>query len=266
LKKNTEQLTKAAIIGGIGGSLDIAAVTIWMHRSLTHHSLKLKPPMETTARSIVWGTGTIPRAWAAVHRLHHEAADTPADPHSPVQEGKWGVLKLYFRNAPKYNRTAKAIEALGEYPADLQPDRLDKAIFNRTKIGLLASLAVHIVANKAVGNRGYMGAMSWAIEKAVYVNGGNLVNSIGHAGARPGKAILTGKIEPHEDGSFGADSAWVAAVSMGEGNQRYHHKHPESVYFGPCPEELSFAERAAHDLGGAIALSMIEHGLATSET
>jgi stearoyl-CoA desaturase (delta-9 desaturase) len=264
MKKRTEQLAKAAVIGGLAGALDTAAVTVWMHRSYTHKSLKLAPPLETDARTVVWGTGTTPRAWAAVHRQHHEAADTPGDPHSPVQQGKWGVVKLYLKNTPRYTKASQAMEAAGEYPPDLQPDRLDKAVFNRKKLGLAASLAGHVGVNKAVGNPGYMGLVSWAVEKAFYVNGGNLVNSIGHAGAHPGKAIVTGEIEPNPDGSYGADSPWVAAITMGEGNQRYHHDHPESIYFGPDPVDKTLAEKAAYDLGGTIALSLIDHGMATA--
>ena len=263
MKKNYEQIAKATTIGLVAGLADTAAVTVWLHRSQTHHSLKLRAPLEIIARTIVWGTGTNPRAWAAVHRLHHENADTPKDPHSPVQEGRWGVLKLYFKNTPKYSRTATAIEEQGEYPADLQPDKLDTAVFNHRKLGLLASLAGHVAINKKIGNPGYMGLFSWAIEKAFYVNGGNLVNAIGHSGRHPGKALITGIIEPNEDGSYGADSAWVAGITMGEGNQRYHHDHPDSIYFGPNPESLDLVHRAARDLGGTIALGLIDCGLAS---
>jgi fatty-acid desaturase len=45
--------------------------------------------LDTYFRVIVM---TSPKSWAAVHRLHHHYADTPLDPHSPVQRRPLSVL------------------------------------------------------------------------------------------------------------------------------------------------------------------------------
>jgi stearoyl-CoA desaturase (delta-9 desaturase) len=37
-------------------------------------------------------TGMVTREWVAVHRKHHQASDTEADPHSPKIHGLWRVL------------------------------------------------------------------------------------------------------------------------------------------------------------------------------
>jgi stearoyl-CoA desaturase (delta-9 desaturase) len=37
-------------------------------------------------------TGMTTREWVAVHRRHHQASDTPADPHSPKIYGIWHIL------------------------------------------------------------------------------------------------------------------------------------------------------------------------------
>jgi len=256
------QLVKATAIGTVTGLADFAATTCWMHRSLTHKAYKLAPPLEGAARAVMWGTGTRPRVWATVHRAHHKKADVEGDPHSPVLQGRFGVIKLFFKNTPMYARAARAVEKKGVFAVDLQPDQLDLMVFDRTKLGLSASLVGHVAANRVAGNAGYMGTVSWGIEKLVYIIGGNLVNSLGHAGVRPFKALVTGEIEQQPDGTFGADSKVVSLLTLGEGNQRYHHQHPRSLYFGETPEETPLLARAARDLGGTAALWLLRINLA----
>jgi len=259
IKRN---LVKATAIGVAAGLADFVATTGWMHRSLTHNAYQLAPPIKGAARAMIWGTGTRPRVWATVHRAHHENADREGDPHSPVLEGRYGVIKLFFKNTPMYGRAARAVEEKGIFAPGLQPDKLDKIVFDRVQFGLMASLAGHISINRAAGNPGYMGTVSWGIEKVVYIIGGNLVNSLGHAGVRPFKALVTGKIEQQADGSFGADSKVVSLLTLGEGNQRYHHQHPASLYFGENPEGTPLLARTAKDLGGTVALWLVRINLA----
>jgi fatty-acid desaturase len=253
---------RAAAIGVVAGLADFAATTGWMHRSLTHNAYQLAPPIEGAARTMIWGTGTRPRVWATVHRAHHDNADREGDPHSPVLEGRYGVIKLFFKNTPMYGRAARTVEKKGVFAPDLQPDQLDRMVFDRVQLGLLASLVGHIAVNRAADNPGYMGTVSWAVEKVVYILGGNLVNSLGHAGVRPFKALLTGEIERQSDGTFGADSKVVSLLTLGEGNQHYHHEHPGSLYFGENPEETPLLARTAKDLGGTVALLLVRMNLA----
>jgi stearoyl-CoA desaturase (Delta-9 desaturase) len=197
-----------------------------------------------------------------VHRAHHEHADREGDPHSPVLEGRYGVIKLFVKNTPMYGRAARTVERNGVFAEDLQPDRLDRMVFDRVRMGLLASLAGHAAVNRAAGNPGSMGPVSWGVEKVVYILGGNLVNSLGHAGVRPFQALVTGEIKRQRDGTFGADSKVVSLLTLGEGNQRYHHEHPSSLYFGEKPEETRLLARTATDLGGTVALWLVRINLA----
>ena len=256
------QLVRATAIGTVAGLADFLATTCWMHRSLTHKAYKLAPPLEGAARAVIWGTGTRPRVWATVHRAHHQNADIEGDPHSPVLQGRYGVIKLFFKNTPMYGRAARAVEKEGVFAVDLQPDKLDRRFFDRTQLGLMASFFGHIVVNRAASNAGYMGPVSWGIEKLVYIMGGNLVNSLGHAGVHPFKALVAGEIEKQPDGTFGADSKVVSLLTLGEGNQRYHHEHPRSLYFGENPEETPLLARATKDLGGTAALWLVRTNLA----
>ena len=64
------------------------ATTVYLHRGLTHRALVVHPSLAFVCRFCLWiTTGMRPREWAAVHRRHHAATDTPDDPHSPVQHG-----------------------------------------------------------------------------------------------------------------------------------------------------------------------------------
>jgi fatty-acid desaturase len=262
-KSFKQQLGTATVIGAVGGLVDFMATTGWMHRSLTHKAYTLDRPLETAARAVIWGTGTRPRVWATVHRAHHENADAEGDPHSPALQGRYGVLKLFFKNTPLYSQAARAVEKADVFAPDLQPDELDRKLFDNVKLGLKASLGAHILANRVSGNPGYMGTVSWIVEKAVYIFGGNIVNSIGHAGARPFTSLVAGTIEPQPDGTFGADSKVVSLLTLGEGNQRYHHEHPESLFFGENPQAKPLPVRAAKDFGGTAALLLVRLNLAS---
>ena len=261
-KSFKEELRIAAAIGTVAGLTDFMATTGWMHRSLTHKSYTLARPLETAARAVIWGTGTRPRVWATVHRAHHDNADAEGDPHSPALQGRYGVFKLFFKNTPLYSQAARAVEKEGVFAPDLQPDELDRRLFDNVKLGLKASLYAHIFANRVLGNPGYLGGVSWVVEKAVYIFGGNIVNSIGHAGKRPFTSLVAGRIEPQPDGTFGADSKVVSILTLGEGNQRYHHEHPESLFFGENPHGFALPARAAKDFGGTAALLLVRMNLA----
>ena len=64
-------------------------VTAGYHRLFAHHSYKASRPVQFL---MAFGATTAvqkgPLWWAAQHRLHHLATDTPRDPHTP-QKGLW---------------------------------------------------------------------------------------------------------------------------------------------------------------------------------
>ena len=85
--------------------ITIACVTLYLHRSQAHRAVQFHPVVAHFMRFWLWlTTGMITREWVAVHRKHHQAADTPEDPHSPKQHGIWRVLfggALLYANASK---------------------------------------------------------------------------------------------------------------------------------------------------------------------
>ena len=73
--------------------ITIICVTLYLHRSQAHRSVTFHPVVSHFMRFWLWlTTGMITKEWVAIHRKHHQAADTEADPHSPVVHGIYRVL------------------------------------------------------------------------------------------------------------------------------------------------------------------------------
>ncbi|HEX2272610.1 MAG TPA: fatty acid desaturase [Acidimicrobiales bacterium] len=188
---------------GLCSAILTALVTeIYCHRCLAHRAFGVHPRLaqllDTYFRVIVW---TDPKAWAAVHRLHHRYADTPHDPHSPVQRRPVTVLV----GSPYLFAMARR-----RLPADPPPGRrivalrfIVVALFVGAfgVVEVLTMLAVHLVC--------YLGIMG-------------MVNTVGH---------LYGQ-KPHPDFP-GYDLAWLAIPLLGHGYHNSHHAHPAAARTGP---------------------------------
>jgi len=90
--------------------ITIACVTLYLHRSQAHRSVQFHPIISHCMRFWLWlTTGMNTREWVAVHRKHHQAADTAADPHSPKIHGIWTVL---FKGTALYIKAKRDPEIL----------------------------------------------------------------------------------------------------------------------------------------------------------
>ena len=190
------------VIGFCSAVLTAVVTEVYAHRCLAHRAFGIHPVvasvLETYFRVIV---GTDPESWAAVHRLHHRYADTPLDPHSPVQRRPLTVLagSAYLfavakRRVPPDSPKGLRIMAL----------RSLVVAFWFVTCGLvqvLTMLAVHLVC--------YLGIMG-------------LVNSVGHLYGR----------KPHPDAP-GYDVAWLAIPLLGHGYHNSHHATPAAPRTGP---------------------------------
>ncbi len=192
------------VVIGVSSALLTALVTeIYCHRCLAHRAFRVHPVLasilDTYFHVIV---GTNPRTWAAVHRLHHRYADTPLDPHSPVQRRPLTVLA----GSPYLFAVARR-----RLPADAPPGRgtfhlvlrgllfaFYLAVFGLVQV--LTMLAVHLVC--------YLGIMG-------------MVNTVGHLYGR----------KPHPDAP-GYDLAWLAIPLLGHGYHNSHHAHPGAARTG----------------------------------
>jgi len=189
-------------IGASSAILTAIVTEIYCHRCLAHRAFRVHPVfasvLDTYFRVIVW---TDPETWAAVHRVHHRYADTPLDPHSPLQRRPLSVLvgsPFLFAVA---RRDVPAGRAAG---VGIWTLRGLVIAFYFVTFGLYAELtmmAVHLVC--------YLGIMG-------------AVNTVGHTHGR----------KPHS-GIPGFDIGWLAIPLLGHGYHNSHHAHPVAARTGP---------------------------------
>ncbi len=191
------------VVIGLCSALLTAVVTeVYCHRCLAHRAFgvhtRLASFFDTYFRVIVM---TDPETWAAVHRVHHRYADTPLDPHSPVQRRPLTVLagsSYLFLQAKQ--RVQPGTPSRRRVPVI----RGLLFVFYGVVFGpvqLLIMVVVHLVF--------YLGVMG-------------MVNAVGHLYGR----------QTHPDVP-GYDLAWLAIPLLGHGYHNSHHAHPAAARTGP---------------------------------
>ncbi|MDQ2827414.1 MAG: fatty acid desaturase, partial [Actinomycetota bacterium] len=190
------------VIGLCSAILTAIVTEVYCHRCLAHRAFRVDPVLAAVLDTYFWViVGTAPETWAAVHRLHHRYADTPPDPHSPVQRRPLTVLAgsaYLFAKArarvplgaprPKWTLAIRGL-VVAFYGITFGPTQL------------LIMFAVHLVC--------YLGIMG-------------MVNTVGHLYGR----------KPHPEYS-GYDLAWLAIPLLGHGYHNSHHAHPAAPRTGP---------------------------------
>jgi stearoyl-CoA desaturase (delta-9 desaturase) len=90
--------------------ITIACVTLYLHRSQAHKAVTFHPLVAHFMRLWLWlTTGMNTKEWVAVHRKHHQASDTPTDPHSPQV---YGIRTVLFKGALLYIQAKKDPEVI----------------------------------------------------------------------------------------------------------------------------------------------------------
>ncbi|MGI8809738.1 MAG: fatty acid desaturase [Acidimicrobiales bacterium] len=193
---------RAGVVIGLCSAILTAVITeVYCHRCLAHRAFRVQPRMaaflDTYVRVIV---GTDPETWAAVHRLHHRYADTPLDPHSPLQRRPLAVLV----GSPFLFAMAR-----GRVPPGIPP---------RRRIFALRGL---VVAAYFVGF-GLVGVLTiFFVHLVCYLGVMGMVNAVGHLYGR----------KAHPDVP-GYDAAWLAIPLLGHGYHNSHHAHPAAARTG----------------------------------
>ena len=130
--------------------ITIACVTLYLHRSQTHRAVAFHPTVNHFMRFWLWlTTGMVTKQWVAIHRKHHQAADTEADPHSPRVYGIWRVL---FGGAFLYHKASKnklMVEQLGQGTPN---DWIEENLYTpHSRLGILLMLIIDLVLFGPVG-------------------------------------------------------------------------------------------------------------------
>lgn len=108
--------------------LTSAAVSLYLHRSMTHRAITFHPILTHFFRLWIWLTtvGVTTRQWVAVHRKHHAKCDTEEDPHSPRIHGLWALLT---RGTLLYRKAARNEELVKKYGIGINEDWLDRNLY-----------------------------------------------------------------------------------------------------------------------------------------
>ena len=195
---------EAVLIGLLISQIAFVVTTVYLHRTLAHRAITMKPPVMFACRFIIWmSTGTRPRQWVAVHRKHHAYTDKEGDPHSPIV---FGYSLVQFGNALLYRRVARNPVAVARYARDLPGDRWDKVLFNHALLGLGVGVGL------LIGVFGWeIGLIAAGVHASVYLLGGGAINAIGHKWGK----------RPHDN--LATNNQWLAWFVAGEGLHNNHH-------------------------------------------
>lgn len=237
--------------------LAVFATSIYLHRALAHHSVRLHPVVGVAFRAILWlTTGQCRQQWVAVHRKHHAFTDRDGDPHSPLLLGFWRVqlVNVYY-----YIRESRNPKTLETFAPDLPPDRLDRVLFSRGVLGLGVGLGVLCAA---IGL--WPGLIAGLIHAVLYVFViAPLINALGHwRGAKN-----------FENTAY--NSRFWAIITGGESLHNNHHAHPRSAKFSVRRSEFDpswpviralEAMRLLVVLGPPVALAPVPASLVTRPT
>lgn len=202
----------AVLVGLAVSQVGLFMTTVYLHRTLAHRAITLKPWLSVVIRFLMWvSLGIKPREWVAVHRKHHAYTDIEGDPHSPILEG---FAMVQFANVALYKRAAADEATVARYARDLPPDRLDKAFFDHALPGLAIGVAsLYFILGWQ------MALVAAAVHVVTYLLASGAINAIGHAyGKRPYENLAT-------------NNQWLALLVAGEGLHNNHHAAPTSAKF-----------------------------------
>src|SRR4029450_2283383 len=200
-------LALGTLVGLLLSQVATAMTSVYLHRSLSHRAMRMRPGLNFTFRVLLWLlTGIRPREWVAVHRKHHAYTDVEGDPHSPVLLG-W--VKVEFANVALYRKVARDPEQVARYARDLPADRWDRVLFDRAWLGL--GLGVTFLIGVLGATAGITAAV---VHATTYLLLSAAVNSIGHTfGRRPYENTAT-------------TLQWLAGVTRRARLPTTHHDAP----------------------------------------
>lgn len=186
------------------------ATTVYLHRSLSHKAIAMKPGLAWCFRFITWiTTGIRPREWVAVHRKHHAFTDVEGDPHSPKLLG-W--VTVQFGNVGLYRKVASDPVQVRKYARDLPGDTWDRLLFDHSLLGLAIGVGVLVALFGP-----WIGVLAAVLHTGMYLGLNAAVNAITHTfGTRPYDNTAT-------------NLQWLALLTAGEGLHNNHHAAPTSA-------------------------------------
>lgn len=152
----------------------IASVTIFLHRQQAHHALALHPIASHFFRFWLWlTTGMVTKEWVAIHRKHHAATETAADPHSPRIHG---IRKVLWEGAELYRVESGNAATIAKYGHGTPDDWIERRFYARHGVlGLGLMLVMDVLLF------GPIGLSMWAVQMLwIPFFAAGVINGIGH--------------------------------------------------------------------------------------
>jgi stearoyl-CoA desaturase (Delta-9 desaturase) len=189
-------------------------ISLGYHRLHTHRSYKVPRFLEYFFA--VCGAMTLeggPIFWVATHRIHHQKADVPGDPHSPRDGAWWAHVGWILYGESNHNNTQK----MAKYAPDLAKDPF-YVWLNDYHWAPLAVLSVILLAI------GGLPLFLWGVcFRVVFgMHATWLINSATHMWGKR-------RFNTRDDSR---NNWWVALFTFGEGWHNNHHAHPTSARHG----------------------------------
>ena len=189
-------------------------ISLGYHRLHTHRSYKVPRALEYFFA--VCGAMTLeggPIFWVATHRIHHQKADVPGDPHSPRDGAWWSHAGWILYGESNHSNTQK----MAKYAPDLAKDRF-YVWLNDYHWAPLAVLSVILLAI------GGLPLFLWGVcFRVVFgLHATWLINSATHMWGKR-------RFNTRDDSR---NNWWVALFTFGEGWHNNHHAHPTSARHG----------------------------------
>ncbi|QOW24756.1 fatty acid desaturase [Lysobacter sp. H23M47] len=158
----------------VATQLTIFAVTLYLHRSMTHRGVEFHPVINHFFRFWTWlTTSMITREWVAIHRKHHATCETEEDPHSPLTKG---IGNVFWRGVELYREARSDRASIEKYGKGCPDDWIERHLYTPH-----ATLGPTLLLFINFGLFGFAGVAVWAIQMLwIPFWAAGVVNGIGH--------------------------------------------------------------------------------------
>ena len=199
-------------------------ITAFYHRYFSHRAYRASRAV-TLAMAVLGCTAGQrgPLWWAAHHRIHHQAPDTPADPHSPRHRGRWFSHTLWFLTPESFATPAGRVRDWMRFPELRLVERIDWLPFAALGTACAALGGWLEDARPELGtSAGQMFVWGFAVSTVLVYHATYSINSLAHGwGSR--------RYDTPDDSR---NNALLAAITLGEGWHNNHHRYPASARQG----------------------------------
>jgi stearoyl-CoA desaturase (delta-9 desaturase) len=214
----------ALAVAGALYAVRMFALTGFYHRGFAHRTFRASRPVQLLFAII--GAACVQRGplwWAAHHRNHHRAADTPLDPHSPRVHGFLWSHMGWFLTRRAFRTDFKRVSDLARYPELRWLDRYDIAVPTLLAATLLAlGAALHRLAPRLGTDGPQLLVWGFCISTVALFHATVTINSLAHRwGSR--------RFATRDDSR---NNFLLALLTFGEGWHNNHHRYPGTARQG----------------------------------